>query len=156
MQHNEIKSLLRERDENRLAELWSSANRIRREEVGDEVHLRGLVELSNECTRLCGYCGLRATNRGLKRYRMTEEEILECAHKAVDFGYGTIVLQAGETPSISADWIIEIVRRVKSQTPLAVTLSLGERDTDELAQWRAAGADRYLLRFETESTVEKY
>ena len=30
-----------------------------------------------------------------------------------------------------------------------MTLSLGERDDEELAAWRAAGADRYLLRFET-------
>jgi biotin synthase len=30
-----------------------------------------------------------------------------------------------------------------------VTLSLGERDDDELAAWRESGADRYLLRFET-------
>jgi biotin synthase len=30
-----------------------------------------------------------------------------------------------------------------------VTLALGERDPEELALWRAAGADRYLLKFET-------
>ena len=30
-----------------------------------------------------------------------------------------------------------------------MTLSLGERADEELATWRSAGADRYLLRFET-------
>ena len=43
----------------------------------------------------------------------------------------------------------DLVRRIKAETPLAVTLSLGERDDEELAAWREAGADRYLLRFET-------
>jgi biotin synthase len=67
----------------------------------------------------------------------------------VDLGYGTVVLQAGEDPGITADWMAELVREIKRATPLAVTLSLGERDEEELALWRQAGADRYLLRFET-------
>ena len=69
--------------------------------------------------------------------------------KAVEFGYGTVVLQAGEDPELTCQRIAGLVRRIKAETPLAVTLSLGERDDDELAAWREAGADRYLLRFET-------
>jgi len=41
------------------------------------------------------------------------------------------------------------VRRIKATTDLAITLSLGERSPRELEMWRDAGADRYLLRFET-------
>ena len=41
------------------------------------------------------------------------------------------------------------MRRIKAETPLAVTLSLGERPYDDLAAWKEAGANRYLLRFET-------
>jgi len=98
---------------------------------------------------MCAYCGLRAANRDIQRYRMTEDEILACARQAVTFGYGTVVLQSGEDPGLRAPWIAELIRRIKADTPLAVTLSLGERDDDELALWREAGADRYLLRFET-------
>ena len=39
---------------------------------------------------------LRAANRDLVRYRMTADEILACAGQAAAFGYGTVVLQAGE------------------------------------------------------------
>jgi biotin synthase len=111
--------------------------------------LRGLIELSNQCVRLCGYCGLRAGNLGLTRYRMPDEEIVDCARKAVQFGYGTVVLQSGEDPGLTCQRIADLVRRIKAETRLAVTLSLGERDDEELAAWRQAGADRYLLRFET-------
>lgn len=145
----EILAWLRESDSNRLAELWQAADQTRQRHVGGEVHLRGLIELSNYCVRLCGYCGLRAPNRQLERYRMTEEEVIECARKAVQFGYGTVVLQSGEDPGLTCDGVEKLIRRIKAETPLAVTLSLGERDDDELAAWRAAGADRYLLRFET-------
>jgi biotin synthase len=80
---------------------------------------------------------------------MSDEEVMACARKAVEFGYGTVVLQSGEDPGLAAPRIAALVERIKSETPLAVTLSLGERDDEELAAWRRAGADRYLLRFET-------
>ena len=80
---------------------------------------------------------------------MLADEIIEAAQQAVKFGYGTVVLQAGEDYGITTEWLAEIVRQIKSETPLAVTLSLGERPDKDLAAWREAGADRYLLRFET-------
>ena len=145
----EILNWLRETNAARLEELWRLADETRRSRVGDAVHLRGLVEISNHCARQCGYCGLRAGNRALGRYRMDAGEIFASALQAVKFGYGTVVLQAGEDYGITAAWMAEVVRRIKSETPLAVTLSLGERTDAELAAWREAGANRYLLRFET-------
>ena len=145
----EILGWLREENPARLEELWRRADETRRLRVGDAVHLRGLVEISNHCARQCAYCGLRAGNESLTRYRMTADEIFQAVLQAVKFGYGTVVLQAGEDYGITADWMAGVVRRIKKETPLAVTLSLGERTGEELAAWRAAGADRYLLRFET-------
>jgi len=149
MHRREILDWLRVKDERRLDELWCRADEVRRLHVGDEVHLRGLIEFSNHCVRRCAYCGLRAGNRRIERYRMTADEILDCARQAVAYGYGTVVLQSGEDPGTQAAWLADVIRRIKAETPLAVTLSLGEREDDELALWRKAGADRYLLRFET-------
>jgi biotin synthase len=149
MRRDEILRWLLEEDETRLEELWQRADRVRRERVGDEVHLRGLIELSNYCVRQCGYCGLRFGNKELERYRMSEEEILSCVDEAKAYGYGTVVLQSGEDYGIETEWLARIIRRVKKQTRLAVTLSVGERPDEDLEAWRKAGADRYLLRFET-------
>jgi biotin synthase len=60
-----------------------------------------------------------------------------------------VVLQSGEDYGLGTGWLADVVRRIKAGTPLAVTLSLGERPDEDLAAWREAGADRYLLRFET-------
>lgn len=147
--HAEILRRLTETDPSALAELWKQADEMRQAVVGDEVHLRGLIEISNHCVRRCGYCGLRVSNRALRRYRMDEDDILACARHAQALSYGTVVLQAGEDPGLETHWVTQVVHRIKSETGLAVTLSLGERDEDELRAWRAAGADRYLLRFET-------
>lgn len=144
-----ILAWLGEQDPNVIDQLFAAADQVRAETVGPCVHLRALVEISNHCIRQCGYCGLRAGNTNLRRYRMNHAEIMDCARQAVDMNYGTIVLQAGEDPGITLDWMAELVRRIKLETPLAVTLSLGERSMEELASWRDAGSDRYLLRFET-------
>ena len=149
MNRNEILNWLREDDAKRLEELWRRADTVRRENVGDEVHLRGLIEISNHCLRACAYCGIRADNRELQRYRMSETETMACVRQAVEFGYGTVVIQSGEDYGIRTDWLAGIIRRIKAETPLAVTLSLGERPDEDLIAWRQAGADRYLLRFET-------
>ena len=71
--------------------------------------MRGLVEISNYCVRLCGYCGLRAGNLGLERYRMSDEEIMACVRKAVS----TVLLK-----SLSLGTGAE--GREKSMTPLSM------------------------------------
>jgi biotin synthase len=149
MTKEELLAWLKTEDEDRLAELWRQADEVRRRSVGEEVHLRGLVEVSNFCARDCGYCGIRSSHGNIRRYRMTASEIMDCAHLAQKFRYGTVVLQAGEDYGIEKEWLSELIRRIKGETALAITLSLGERDEDELVAWRRAGADRYLLRFET-------
>lgn len=146
---DQIENWLRQTDERRLATLWDEADAVRKAHVGDAVHLRGLIEISNYCIRRCSYCGLAVTNTQLERYRMSDEEIFECAHQAHGFGYGTVVLQAGEDYGFDTDRLVGIIRKIKAELPLAVTLSLGERPFEDLIAWRKAGADRYLLRFET-------
>jgi biotin synthase len=145
----EVLAWLLETDADRLSALWVRADDVRAANVGDAVHLRGLLEISNCCVRECHYCGIRAGAPGVTRYRMTHAEILGGARKALALGYGTVVLQAGEDPALSVGAIAEVVRAIKQETGLAVTLSLGERDDETLRTWKAAGADRYLLRFET-------
>jgi biotin synthase len=147
-----VRRWLEETDIARLELLWTAANDCRRRYVGDDVHLRGLVEISNHCSRQCAYCGIRASRHTLTRYRMTSEEILACVRQAVNFGYGTVVLQAGEDDGLTRGGIADLIARIKGETALAVTLSLGERSPDDLSIWRRAGADRYLLRIETSNT----
>lgn len=146
---DQLLAWLREEDEPRLRNLWQAADDMRRMTVGDDVHFRGLIEISNHCVRQCGYCGLAVSNSGVQRYRMTADEILDCAREAASYGYGTVVMQSGEDYGITAEWLADVVRRIKGEFGLAVTLSMGERPAEDLKLWKEAGADRYLLRFET-------
>jgi len=149
LEYDSILQWLRESDPERLEKLRSCADRVRKETVGDSVHLRGIIEFSNHCVRECAYCGLRFGNKKLQRYRMSREEILECTAKAYAYGYGTVVLQSGEDPALDVEWLGDIVRIIKRIYGLAVTLSVGEHSPQAYRYWRETGADRYLLKFET-------
>lgn len=129
--------------------LFAAADTVRRNHVGDEVHLRAIVEFSNHCRKNCLYCGLRRDNKSLPRYRLGEDEILEAAGKAASLGFRTVVLQSGEDLYYSTAAIARIIERIKQKHDLAVTLSLGERSREDYRVWREAGADRYLLKHET-------
>ena len=136
------------KDDSQNEQLFAKADDIRRKYVGDEVHLRGLIEFSNICKRTCKYCGLRAENKNLDRYRISVEDIIFYAKKASEMGYKTIVLQSGEDEKFSCDVICKIVKEIK-KFDVAVTLSIGERSFDDYKAFKDAGADRYLIRIET-------
>lgn len=142
----EIISLLSSNSVNQ--EIFKAADEVRKEYLGDEVHLRGLIEFTNICKRNCLYCGLRRDNKNVVRYRLTDEQILDFATKAKSYGYKTIVLQGGEDDYFTSDRIVEIIKSIKA-LDLAITLSIGERPYDEYKAFKDAGADRYLLRIET-------
>lgn len=137
-------------------ELFAAADSVRREHYGNEVFLRGLIEISNICRNDCLYCGIRRSNRNVDRYRLTTEQIMRCCEQGYSLGYRTFVFQGGEDSYFVPDRITEIVRSIKSKyTDCAITLSLGEWPEEYYKLWHEVGADRYLLRHET-ATVEHY
>ena len=149
MTTTEILASLRSTDPEVLEMLFQQADAIRSRHVGAEVHLRGLIEISNHCVRQCAYCGINRTRKTVPRYRMGLAAILEAARLGRELGYGTVVLQSGEDYGLNTAFLCDVIRGIKDETGLAVTLSLGERPWADLEAFRAAGADRYLLRFET-------
>ena len=117
---------------------------------GNEIFIRGLIEISNFCKNDCYYCGIRKSNRNCKRYRLTKDEILECCSEGYELGFRTFVLQGGEDAYYNDELLCDIVREIKKRySDCAVTLSLGERTKDSYKALFDAGADRYLLRHET-------
>lgn len=129
-------------------DLFHAADDVRRQFVGDEIHLRGLIEFSNICKNNCLYCGLRRDNKKIQRYRMDSEEILILARHARDMGLKTIVLQSGEDVHFTTEKLCKIIKNIK-ELGLALTLSIGEKTFAEYRAYREAGADRYLIRIET-------
>ncbi len=149
LDRDEYLTLIRNRDSVReyTAQL---ATEIRRHHYGDRIFIRGLIEFTNYCRNNCYYCGIRAGNKYVERYRLSPEEILSCADSGYELGFRTFVLQGGEDKHFTDDLLVYIISEIKKRHPdCAVTLSVGERSFESYRLLREAGADRYLLRHET-------
>ena len=130
--------------------LFEKARAVREKIYGRDVYMRGLIEFTNYCKNDCLYCGIRRSAKGAERYRLTEEQILECCETGHELGFRTFVLQGGEDGFYTDDKIVSIVSQIKEKFPdCAVTLSIGEKSRESYEKFRNAGADRYLLRHET-------
>ena len=146
----QFEALIVNRDERAAALLAERAVATRRAIYGDEVFTRGLIEISNICKNDCLYCGIRRSNANVRRYRLTPEQILDCADEGYALGFRTFVLQGGEDMWFTDERLCGIVSALKARFPdCAVTLSMGERDGDSYQRLFDAGAERYLLRHET-------
>ena len=149
---NELKLLIENADSD--SELFSEADKVRRQIYGDKVYLRGLIEFTNYCRNNCFYCGIRRDNKNARRYRLSKDEILNCCKEGYALGYRTFVLQGGEDPYFTDDRLCSIVSAIHNLYPdCAVTLSLGERTKESYQKLFEAGAERYLLRHETADAV---
>lgn len=132
--------------------LFAAAYREKCARIGKRTALRGLVEFSNVCGKNCFYCGIRGGNAAVRRYRMTEDEIVAAVRRAADARYGSVVLQSGEIATEENTTFVErVVKRIHEEhgDALGITLCLGEQTERTYARWLAAGAHRYLLRIES-------
>ena len=92
----ELKLLLELEAPEDLARLYRAAYAVKLKYVDNRVRLRGLIEISNLCRKDCFYCGIRRSNSHVGRFAMTLDEIVAAARHAVEFRYGSVVLQSGE------------------------------------------------------------
>jgi biotin synthase len=146
-----IISLLESQDEDRTL-LFRRSAEIKEKFIGKKVWFRGLIEFSNVCGKDCLYCGIRKGNKSLKRYSLSDDEILAAARFAYINRYGSIALQSGELESrVVTDRIENLLYKIKelSNGELGVTLSVGEQEPEIYKRWYEAGAHRYLLRIES-------
>lgn len=149
LNHNDIVLLLKTERTAEKEVLFHTADRMRKEIVGDTVDIRGAVEFSNYCRKDCKYCGIRRSLTDTVRYRMTEDEIMEVVYMLKDIGLKTVILQSGEDLWYTKEKISSIIKRIKSETKMNITLSIGERPREEYEHYRKLGANNFLLKIET-------
>lgn len=147
---NEFEYIIDNADNSDVTYLGEKAEKVKKENYGKKIYIRGLVEISNHCKNNCFYCGIRCANKNITRYRLSKEEILERCKVGYELGFRTFVMQGGEDVGFSDEYLADIVMEIKKlYHDCAVTLSVGERERDIYQMFFDAGADRYLLRHET-------
>ncbi|MGI6048235.1 MAG: [FeFe] hydrogenase H-cluster radical SAM maturase HydE [Petrimonas sp.] len=149
----EIIQLLSTSGDDELA-LFEQSSKVKQDNVGNTVYLRGLIEYSNICGKNCLYCGIRRDNRNTHRYCLTDDDVLDAVRFAHENGFGSVAIQSGEMESDAftrkIDFIIKESMRI-TNGEIGITLSCGEQSEDVYRRWFESGANRYLLRIESSS-----
>lgn len=147
MERNEIIRLLKA--EGPLQQdLFERAMKVRTEYFGDEVVLRGAVEISSYCQKSCGYCAIRNPNKKLDRFRLTKEDILSIASEMRSVNISKIFIQSGQDPEID-EYLPDVISSIVANLGMEVILCLGERSEASYKSYAEAGAMGYVLKFET-------
>jgi len=158
MTYNQIIEKLSLSNPNEISALYAEANAVKTATIGNKVYLRGLIEFSNICSKNCYYCGIRCENKAVKRYELSDDEVLAAVDFAWKNRYGSVVFQSGEQQSARfTQRITHLLKKIKAHTnnEVGITLSCGEQTATTYKEWFNAGAHRYLLRIET-SNKELY
>lgn len=133
---------------------FEHSSKVKQDNVGNTVYLRGLIEYSNICNKNCLYCGIRRDNQNTHRYCLSDNDVLDAVRFAHENGFGSVAIQSGELSSDAftrkIDFILKESMRI-TNGEIGITLSCGEQSEEVYRRWFESGANRYLLRIESSS-----
>ncbi|MBI5802267.1 MAG: radical SAM protein [Verrucomicrobia bacterium] len=119
-----------------------------RERFGRRVFVRGVVEVSNHCRENCHYCGMRRDNRSLDRYRAGHDPLAELLVHHRPASLTDVNIQTGEDPVAVREVVLPLVRTLRRETPLGVSVCLGTLNEALYDELQEAGASLYIIKFE--------
>ena len=65
----ELTEIIEKNKLNPSEELLSAARSVRNKYYGNRIFVRGLIEFTNYCKNNCFYCGIRAGNKNVRRFK---------------------------------------------------------------------------------------
>ncbi|HWI40121.1 MAG TPA: biotin synthase BioB [Verrucomicrobiae bacterium] len=138
-----------------LLALFLGATRLRERFVGKEIHLCSIINAkSGRCPENCAFCAQSAHHKtAAPVYPMVEEErMVEGAREAEKNGsscFGIITSGTGINGGEELDRICRALRRIRSETGIIPSCSLGIIDRQTAERLREAGAETYHHNLET-------
>jgi biotin synthase len=135
--------------------LFAEASRIREHFKGNSASLCSIINAkSGRCPENCAFCAqsaFHATNAQVYPL-VDEDEIVNCARSAEQNGarcYGIITSGTGIQPGAELEKICRAVRRIKAETGIDPSCSLGILDTATALSLKEAGMVTYHHNLET-------
>lgn len=135
--------------------LFAEAARIRDHYVGTAIHLCSIINAkSGRCAENCSFCAQSAHHdTGVEVYPLVDEdEIVRCAVLAEQNGAGCFGIVTSGTSINSAeelDRVCRAVTRIKSETGIFPSCSLGIMGQDTALRLKNAGMETYHHNLET-------
>ncbi|MHB1307264.1 MAG: biotin synthase BioB [Limisphaerales bacterium] len=133
----------------RQAALYERAAAETRARFGRKIFVRGVVEVSNHCRENCHYCGMRRDNGGLDRYRAHLDTLADLLLHHRPASVTDLNIQAGEDPVAVREVVLPLIRTLRRESSLGVSVCLGTLPPPLYQELQSAGASIYILKFET-------
>ncbi len=108
----EAAELLSIHDKKQLERLFCAAWKVKKEIYGNRLVLFAPLYLSDYCVNDCEYCGFHCRNKELKRKKLSMAEIREQAELIIQMGHKRILLETGEHPDNSIDYVCDAIRAI--------------------------------------------
>jgi 7,8-didemethyl-8-hydroxy-5-deazariboflavin synthase CofH subunit len=102
-----------------LAALLATADQLRREQCGDDVHyvINRNINFTNVCVKGCRFCAFSRAARNEQAYFLDIEEVVRRAVQAAELGATEVCIQAGLPPGLPGRHYVELCRAVKQAVP---------------------------------------
>lgn len=135
-------------------QVWhDQAADLRSKQFGRQVFVRAVVEVSNFCRENCHYCGMRRDNRTLDRFRARLEGLQELLVDKRPASVTDVNIQAGEDPVAVREVVLPLVRTLRQETPLGISICLGTLSASVYSELQDAGAAIYIIKFELADAI---
>jgi len=124
------------------------AANIAAEQFGRRVFIRAVVEVSNFCRENCAYCGMRRDNKQLARFRAHHDQLAELLIHHRPDSVTDVNIQSGEDPVAVREVVLPLIKTLRRETSLGISVCLGTLDHNLYAELKNAGASIYIIKFE--------
>src|SRR5262245_14748001 len=114
-----------------------------RSRFGRYVFVRAVVEVSNFCRENCAYCGMRRDNRALDRFRAAHDTLAEVLIHGRPGSVTDVNIQGGEDPLVTRQVVLPLIRTLRRETSLGVSVCLGTLNPSLYSELHEAGASTY-------------
>ena len=136
-------------------EIFSLAEKIKKDFYGNRIVLFAPLYLSNYCVNGCVYCPYHYTNKHIPRKKLTQKEIEEEVMALQDMGHKRLAVEAGEDPVHNPiEYILESINTIyntkhKNGSIRRVNVNIAATTVENYKKLKEAEIGTYILFQET-------
>ena len=153
--HREASVLLACENQEKIEELYTLAEELKKKFYGNRIVMFAPLYLSNYCINGCVYCPYHSKNRHIARKKLTQEEVAAEVTALQDMGHKRLAIEAGEDPLHNPiEYILECINTIysikhKNGAIRRVNVNIAATTVENYRKLKEAGIGTYILFQET-------
>lgn len=151
---NDVTVLMSVTDPGLVSELFATARTVKESIYGPRIVLFAPLYISNLCKNECLYCAFRASNAGVRRRALSQEEIAREVQILINQGHKRLLLVAGEGYPEGLGYILKAIETIYGTRSghgeiRRVNVNIAPLALEQFKELKAAGIGTYQLFQET-------